>query len=244
MRATGKVLRSYRVSGAARLGYHGRPDGAGTIWRQGGRLEKGDRVQKYGWLMFVAGAILTWGAYVVTIDHGRLTLAGAAHGGKPAIPMPIAAMRAFLFIGLAYFALGVVFPAIYLAVNKVNPADYPNDPGWLARGVTLSTLAGILGAAGALCIVFAVGAARQRFGAAGAAYVAPLVFCFAPIINCFVAMIWDKPEHPPKWPFYVGLILAAVGAALVLAFKPEEHAPPAKSSAAPAPVIAPQHTSS
>jgi len=26
-------------------------------------------VQKYGWLLFVAGAVLTWGAYVVTIDQ-------------------------------------------------------------------------------------------------------------------------------------------------------------------------------
>jgi hypothetical protein len=47
-------------------------------------------------------------------------------------------------------------------------------------------------------------------------------------------MLWDKPDHPPRWPFYVGLILAAVGAALVLAFKPEEHTqptPPTKPAA-------------
>ena len=58
-----------------------------------------------------------------------------------------------------------------------------------------------------------------------------------------VLVVSAAPAHPPKWPFYVGLILAAVGAGLVLAFKPEEPSPPAKSSAAPAPAVAPQHTS-
>ena len=205
---------------------------------------------KHQWLMFVAGAVLTWGAYVVTIDHGRLTLAGAAHGGKPAVPMAVAAMRAFLFIGLAYFALGVIFPALYLAANKVNPAEYPNDPGWLARGVVLSTLAGVLGAAGALCIVFAVGAARRQFGAAGAAYVAPLVFCFAPIVNVLISMIVEPPAKAPSPLFFVGIVLAAVGAGLVLFFKPEAapHAPASPGGAGaphatvqPAPAPTPPH---
>ena len=30
---------------------------------------------KYAWLLFVGGAALTWGAYVVTIDHVRSKLA-------------------------------------------------------------------------------------------------------------------------------------------------------------------------
>src|SRR3982750_1486719 len=114
---------------------------------------------KYTWLYFVAGAVLTWGAYVVTIDHGRSALAGLKMSPKPLVPPAVAAMRAFLFIGLAYFVLGVIFPGIYLAMNKVDPAQWPRDPGFFAQGVTISTIAGLLGAAGALCIVFAVGAA-------------------------------------------------------------------------------------
>ena len=182
---------------------------------------------KYGWLMFVAGAILTWGAYVVTIDHGRLTLAGAAHGGKPSVPMAVAAMRAFLFIGLAYFVLGVIVPGIYLSMNKVDPAQFPNDPGFLRKGVVLSTVAGILGAAGALCIVFAVGAARKSMGPNGAAYVAPLVFCFAPIVNVLISLIIEPPAKAPSPLFFVGILMAATGAGLVLFFKPEAapHAP-------------------
>ncbi len=203
---------------------------------------------RHAWLMFVAGAILTWGAYVVTIDHGRATLAGAAHGGKPLVPMPVAAMRAFLFIGLAYFVLGVVVPGIYLWFNPVNRAAFPADPGWLRKGVVLSTLAGILGAAGALCIVFAVGAARRQFGPNGAAYVAPLVFCFAPIVNVIISLVVEPPERAPSPLFFIGIMLAAVGAGMVLYFKPAAapHAPaapvPATSAVTtPAAQVAPEH---
>jgi hypothetical protein len=175
---------------------------------------------KYTWLFFVAGAALTWGAYVVTIDHGRTKLAQ----GLPRTAMPVAAMRAFLFIGLAYFALGVVVPAIYLFTHKLPPGQ---DPGLNMRGSVLSTIAGILGAAGALCIVFAVAHAR-RSGAPGAAlYVAPLVFAFAPIINCLISLAVEPPDTKPGIGFYLGLVMAAAGAALVLINKPEGHKPAA-----------------
>jgi hypothetical protein len=187
---------------------------------------------KYGWLMFVAGAVLTWGAYVVTIDHGRNALAGTAHGGRPAVPVPVAAMRAFVFIGLAYFVLGVIVPAVYLMLHKVDPAAHPNDPGFLTRGVVLSTVAGILGAAGALCIVFAVGGARKHLGANGALVVAPLVFCFAPIVNVLISLIVEPPARRPSPLFFVGIVLAALGAGLVLYFKPAPapHAPATSSA--------------
>jgi hypothetical protein len=185
---------------------------------------------KYAWLMFVGGAVLTWGAYVVTIDHGRADLAGIKQAGRPLIPPAVAAMRAFLFIGIAYFLMGVVVPLIYLAVNKVDPVAYPKDPGFFARGVTLSTVAGILGAAGALCIVFAVGFARAE--KVSPAAVASLVFCFAPIVNVLISMIIEPPEGRPAPWFFVGIVLAAVGAGMVLYFKPEPAA-----HAAPAPPV-------
>jgi len=196
---------------------------------------------RHEWLLFVAGAVLTWGAYVVTIDHGRSEFA-AVRAGKPSVAPPVAAMRAFMLIGLAYFVLGVVFPGIYLAMNKVNPAQYPNDPGWLRKGVALSFVAGLLGAAGALCIVFAVGAARRVQVSPGA--VASLVFCFAPIVNVIISMIWDPPATRPSIYFFVGILMAAVGAGLVLYNKPAEapHGAPAAGSlphAAVAPAPAP-----
>jgi hypothetical protein len=194
---------------------------------------------KYAWLMFVGGAVLTWGAYVVTIDHGRADLAGIKQAGRPLIPPAVAAMRAFLFIGVAYFLMGVVVPLIYLGMNKVDPAEYPKDPGFFARGVTLSTVAGILGAAGALCIVFAVGAARAQ--KVSPAAVASLVFCFAPIVNVIISMFIEPPEERPSALFFVGILLAAVGAGMVLYFKPEPaaHAKPATQPVATQPATGP-----
>src|SRR5947207_14454268 len=168
---------------------------------------------KYTWLFFVVGAVLSWGAYVVTIDHGRTKLAE----GLPRTHMAVAAMRAFLFIGLAYFVLAVVVPGFYLMSNK-PPAG--QDPGFKMAGSVLSTLAGILGAAGALCIVFAVGAGRRQ--GVSPAVVAALVFAFAPIVNVIISMIWDPPGKAPSPLFFVGLLMAAAGAALVLIYKPAE----------------------
>lgn len=187
---------------------------------------------KYAWLMFVAGAVLTWGAYVVTIDQGRSELAGIKQAGRPLVPPAVAAMRAFLFIGLAYCVLGVVVPLGYMAVNKVDPAQFPSDPGFLTKGVLLSFVAGLLGAAGALCIVFAVGAARKANVSPAA--VASLVFCFAPIVNVLISLVVEPPARSPRPLFFVGILLAAVGAGMVLYFKPEpvRHAPPAKSELA------------
>jgi hypothetical protein len=130
-----------------------------------------------------------------------------------------------LFIGLAYCVLGVLVPLIYMAVNKVDPAQYPSDPKFISKGVTLSFIAGLLGAAGALCIVFAVGAARKADVSPGA--VASLVFCFAPIVNVLISLVIEPPDKRPSPLFFVGILLAAAGAGMVLYFKPPPapHAP-------------------
>jgi hypothetical protein len=175
--------------------------------------------------MFVAGAILTWGAYVVTIDQGRAWMAGVKQAGRPLVPPAVAAMRAFLFIGLAYCVLGVVVPLIYMWINKVEPAKWPSDPRFIGRGVWLSFVAGLLGAAGALCIVFAVGAAKSAGVSPGA--VASLVFCFAPIVNVLISFVIEPPATRPSPLFFLGILLAAAGAGMVLYFKPPAapHAP-------------------
>jgi len=46
------------------------------------------------------------------------------------------------------------------------------------------------------------------------------VFAGAPVINTFVSMAWDKPAKAPGAMFYVGILMACAGAALVLRFKP------------------------
>jgi hypothetical protein len=61
-----------------------------------------------------------------------------------------------------------------------------------------------------------------------------IIFAGAPIVNAFVSMA----AHPPQggmsavpWQFWLGLVLAATGGALVTKYKPAAGAPPAKPAA-------------
>ncbi|MFQ5430261.1 MAG: hypothetical protein ACE5E1_08130 [Phycisphaerae bacterium] len=147
--------------------------------------------------LFIAGAVLSWGAYVPTIHAGQLGF--GAHRGP---------FRAFLFVGLAYFLVGVLIPGVLIFVLKQEPRSFP------VQGVKLSTLAGVFGAIGALCVIFALWSGGRPI------YVAPLVFAGAPIMNVAISLKWNPPAQPAQWPFYLGLLLAAGGAALVLTYKP------------------------
>ena len=79
----------------------------------------------------------------------------------------------------------------------------------------LSTVAGLLGAAGALGVIFALKSGGRPL------YVAPLVFAGAPIINVLVSMLWEGVGSRPRPQFFFGLVLAAAGAALVLRYRPD-----------------------
>ena len=147
-------------------------------------------------LIFVACTIVCWGAYVPTLHQGQ-----QAFGDRNS------ALRAFLFIGLAYFLVAGAVLA-YMFLFKAEPFELTKG------GAGFSTVAGILGAIGALGIVFA-----HKMGGKPI-WVAPLVFAGAPIINTVVSMIWHRPDAPPSKLFYLGILLAGAGAALALRFKP------------------------
>ena len=146
------------------------------------------------WLLFVLGAILFWGSYVPMMHHGQVLLKGGA-------------LRAFLCVGLAYFLTAVLIPLGLLGA-KVEPWEF--NPS----GATFAFIAGVLGAGGALCIIMALKSGGTPL------YVAPLVFAGAPIVNVIISMTWHKPKTAPEIWFYLGLLLAALGAGLVLRFKP------------------------
>lgn len=151
---------------------------------------------KMTWALFVLGTIVCWGLYVPTLHHGQGGF-GAQKG----------AFRAFMFVGVSYFIMSGATLA-YLLTSKVEPMEMHS------AGVTWSLVAGILGALGALGILFAF-----KFGGKPSS-VAPLVFAGAPIVAAMVGMLWDKPTSPPKPLFFVGILMAAAGAALVLRYKP------------------------
>jgi hypothetical protein len=83
------------------------------------------------------------------------------------------------------------------------------------HGTAFATFAGALGAIGAVCIIYA-------FRAGGVpTYVMPLVFGGAPLVNVALSMATHPPKAAPSPLLYVGFLLAAGGAAMVLYFKPQ-----------------------
>jgi len=146
-----------------------------------------------GWAVFVAGAVLSWGAYGVLLYLGQVQL------GNP--------LKALLCVGVAYFLIGVLLPVAALGSQG---ALSHFDTGGLIR----ATMAGALGAAGAACIIYA-------FKAGGLpVYVMPLVFGGAPIVNVVLSMAIHPPKAAINPMLYVGFLLASIGAAMVLYFRP------------------------
>jgi hypothetical protein len=149
--------------------------------------------KRMGWVIFVAGAVLSWGAYGVLLYLGQMQL------GNP--------LKALLCVGVAYFLIGVLVPVIGLSSQGALS-------GFDTGGLVTATIAGALGAAGAACIIWAFKAGGLPL------YVMPLVFGGAPIVNVVLAMMIHPPKAAPSPMLYVGFLLASVGAAMVLYFRP------------------------
>jgi hypothetical protein len=146
------------------------------------------------WIWFVLGAVLSWGLYGPALHKGQMAL------GNP--------LRALLCVGVAYFLIGVLVPVIGLVSQG-------QLSGFTLEGSAIATLAGALGALGAVCIIWA-------FKAGGLpAYVMPLVFGGAPVVNVLVSMWQHPPKTAPNPLLYVGFLLASAGAWMVLHYKPQ-----------------------
>ena len=146
-----------------------------------------------GWMLFVAGAVLSWGAYGVLLYLGQIQL------GNP--------LKALLCVGVAYFLIGVIVPVASLSAQG-------GLSNFNSTGLITATIAGALGAAGAACIIYAF-----RFGGLPI-YVMPLVFGGAPIVNVLVSMAIHPPKSAISPMLFVGFVLASVGAGMVLYYRP------------------------
>ena len=147
------------------------------------------------WILFALGAALSWGLYGPVLHRGQVEL-----GGSP--------MRALLCVGVAYFLIGVLVPFVSLSSQG-------GLQGFTMKGSTTALIGGALGAAGAICIIFA-------FKNGGLpTYVMPLVFAGAPLVNVLFSMWQHPPKNSPNPLLYLGFVLAAAGAGMVLYFKPQ-----------------------
>ena len=147
------------------------------------------------WVVFAVGTALAWGLYGPVLQQGQAQL------GSP--------FRALLCVGLAYFVIGVLVPAVVLGSQGELGAR-----GWNVSGFTAATAGGALGAVGAVLLIYA-------FRAGGLpTYVMPIVFGGAPVVNTIFSMMMHPPKTAPHPMMWAGMALVVAGASLVLYFRP------------------------
>lgn len=145
------------------------------------------------WITLAAGAALSWGLYGASLHRGQTAL------GNP--------LKAMLCVGVAYFLIAVLVPVIAL-LQQGQLRDFN------MTGTVTATLAGALGALGAVCITYAFRAGGTPF------LVMPLVFGGAPLVNVLASAVLHPPKAAPSPMLYLGFLLTAIGAGMVLYFRP------------------------
>jgi len=157
-------------------------------------------MRNFTFLIFVVMTFICWGLYGPVLHVGQETL-GGGHGQK-------SMLRPLICVGFAYFMIAVLFPIVVLKTKGEKGS-------WSVGGFIWSFVAGAVGAIGALGIVLAFKFGGKPF------YVMPLVFGLAPIINTLVTMLMGRTFKQASLPFYLGILIVAVGAAGVLYNKPK-----------------------
>lgn len=174
------------------------------------------------WLVFALLVVVFWGCYGVAMHAASVSMGGASD--------PHSRYKAYIFVGVAYVGVAIVAPLILMSVGGAS-WTFP------AKGIWYALLAGTLGAFGAFFVLSAMGSVGGR------PWMIPVVMCVvfagAPIVNAILALV----IHPPKdgWGsispmFWVGILVAASGAAMATYFKPGPKKP-GENTAAPAPLV-------
>jgi drug/metabolite transporter (DMT)-like permease len=176
----------------------------------------------FAWLAFALTAVVAWGLYGILLHSGQAGMADPVNGRY----------KAFLFVGVAYFFTAILAPLAWMAARGGTSWSFP------ASGMLWSLLAGVAGAAGAFGVLLA-------FGARGTPpVVMSIVFAGAPVVNAVAAVLLQPPAggwSGIRWPFFAGILLAALGGCLVTLYKPNP-APPSRSAHPAAATSAPAAT--
>lgn len=153
---------------------------------------------RFDWLAYVLVAGLAWGTYVPIVFYGGQELTGKPGelGGR---------LMSILCVGMAYFLLAVLVPS-----GLMSSGITPWPASITGSGLFFSGMAGVAGAVGAICVIFASKSAVDSAKAAGLppasfrVYIAPLIFGVAPVINTLVSLLW----HPKRVETFCTLVLS------------------------------------
>lgn len=174
-------------------------------------------------LLYALGTVLCWGLYSVLLHKGSLLMSSGP-------PDTGSRMKAFLLVGVAYFIVGILGPLVVMKMQG-TPMNFPRG------GLTWSLLAGLAGAIGAFFLLMALSSGTSPGESKALVLLVPaIVFAGAPIINAIVSITKDGVWGETRFPFYLGILLAAAGVAMVMQYRPLGHAP-AKSPGTPAPAV-------
>ena len=146
------------------------------------------------WLIFALGTVCCWGAYGTAI-HKSNSLLGEG-------------LKTALLVGVAYFFLAVLIPSLIMWKNGI-------DWNFPAKGAMFGLLAGSLGAIGAICVIYSMKSGGSPL------YVMPIIFGCAPLVNVIVSSIAHPPQNPINPIFWLGVLVLASGAGMVLYFQPK-----------------------
>jgi len=150
------------------------------------------------WQGWAALTVLCWGLYGVFLHSGALGMGDPAHGR----------IKAFLMVGVAYFLVAILAPALVLWLRGAGW-------GFSGPGVGWSLLAGTVGAVGAFGVLMAYGAGGKP------PVVMSIIFGAAPVVTALVSTWRAGAWAEVRWPFVLGMALCVSGVALVNLYRPE-----------------------
>ncbi len=190
-------------------------------------------------LAFALGTVLCWGIYSVMLHMGSVGMKPLGLlDGKPVPPDLLSLrMKAFLQVGIAYFIVGVIIPLIIIWMRtpaEVTEATRLAGRGWQfpSLGLNWSFAAGMAGALGAFFLLMAISAGTTKEENMLLPLIVPaIIFAGAPIVNTIVSTTKEGNWPYATWKFFLGMILAAAGTAMVMKFKPVPLPPEAPKAA-------------
>jgi hypothetical protein len=131
------------------------------------------------WVIFVAGAVLSWGVYGALLHMGQRQL------GNP--------RKAMLCVGAAYFLIGVILPVASLGAQG-------NLSAFNVNGLVSATVAGALG------LPAPPSSSAFHYDDLASLLRSPLVFGSAPIVNVLVDDDSPAARRPSNPILYVGFL--------------------------------------